>query len=521
MPRVSLKVQLSKEYLAKVLGNLSETFSRMAQKAIDSNRNLIEVITYFEDMDSGIERHFDLSPVLIPSLSPELRESMSEQDLEARKILESDFDKFIDYVVDDLPFFSLFQEEDASLPDTIVLTGLPTFKGQKGARGASNFVRAAGIDVKMLSVENDRLRGSRIRAANVAINRELGKYWSQQFGNNQKINLEVEFSRYPPDHPTNAGAAYLSFWVSEGAERFYPSQRSRGTRWFISVFLHLLATEKERGDYVILLDEPGSFLHARAQEDVRLLIERISAKCPVVYSTHIPALVDFTKPYRVLAVERVGESELADTQIYQALKIAAASRETLSPILEKMGADMRHQAVIKQSGNVILEEPSAHFYLRAFEKMLFDGELLSYIPASGVNNVPVMFSLMLAWGLRFAVLLDDDRQGREVRKELFRNYFGDNSEAGEAVVHRVRDCEGVEDLFGPDDFFGIVLQARHGAPDERKNSQAAKGLRIQKPVVAYQFYVRVERGEIRKSDFSEQTIRNFSGVIERLRSISL
>ena len=521
MPRISVRIRLSAEDVSSACTDRSPALVRMVGEAFARTDHVIEVVTSFDEVESKLERAFSLAPTVIPSVSPELLESMSDEAKEERKKLEGEYNDFFENIIEEIPLFSLFQEEVASLPDTIVLEGLPSFRGQAGARGARNFVRAAGIDTKILLEADDRRRATLIRTANTVINQELGKYWSQQFGNRQKITLEVEFSRYPSDHAQKPGAPYLSFWVSEGAERFYPSQRSRGTRWFVSMFLHLLATEREKDNYVVLLDEPGSFLHARAQEDVRLLIERISTKCPVIYSTHIPALVDFTKPYRVLAVERSGDGELSDTQIYQALKVATASRETLSPILEKMGADMRHQAVIKQEGNVLLEEPSAHFYLRAFERLIDDKESLSYVPASGVNNVPVMFALMVAWGLRFAVLLDDDKQGREVRKELVKNYFGDDVHQAEKVIHRIRDCDGIEDVFSRGDFFGVVLQGRHGASGDRKNSQAAKEMRVQKPVVAYEFFIRVERGEISKADLSNETIERFGALLVALKSKSI
>lgn len=521
LPRVSVRFKLEQDELARICKDRSDDLVRLAKEALSRSEGVFELVTFFDRVGQQIERDFELRPTVLPGISDGLLESMSDEERSAREQLERQFDSFLEELIELIPFFSLFQEESASLPDTVVLAGRPMFAGQVGAHGARNFLKAADLDTKALLAADDRRRATLIRTANAKINEELGKYWSQQFGNKRKITLEVEFSRHPSDHVEKPGAPYLSFWVSEGNERFYPSQRSRGTRWFVSVFLHLLATESSANNrYVVLLDEPGSFLHARAQDDVKRLIERIAGRCPVMYSTHIPALVDFTKPYRVLAVERSGESELSDTEIYQALKIATASRETLSPVLEKMGADMRHQAVIKHAGNVLLEEPSAHFYLRAFERILHGEERLSYVPASGVNNVPVMFALMVAWGLKFSVLLDDDKQGREVRKDLIKNYFGDSVERAGEVIHRIRDCEGIEDVFSQDDFFSLVLEGKYAALAGKKNSLAAKDLRIQKPVVAYMFYVRAERGEVVKDMLSQETVDRFAGLIAELTAKS-
>jgi len=57
----------------------------------------------------------------------------------------------------------------------------------------------------------------------------------------------------------------------------YPKQRSNGVRWFTSFFLQLKASSLDDGKQgqVILIDEPGGSLHARAQEDVIKVFEDI------------------------------------------------------------------------------------------------------------------------------------------------------------------------------------------------------------------------------------------------------
>ena len=102
-----------------------------------------------------------------------------------------------------------------------------------------------------------------------------------------------------------SGKPYLEFWIKDEGERLYPKQRSRGVRWFLSFYMELKASACENSKpLVLLVDEPGVSLHARAQEDVLKVFEDISQKIQVIYTTHSPHLVEINKLHRVLAVQR-------------------------------------------------------------------------------------------------------------------------------------------------------------------------------------------------------------------------
>jgi energy-coupling factor transporter ATP-binding protein EcfA2 len=61
-------------------------------------------------------------------------------------------------------------------------------------------------------------------------------------------------------------------------------ERSTGFRWFFSFLAAFSAYENNDSPVVILLDEPGLGLHARAQADfLRFIDERLSKRCQVVY----------------------------------------------------------------------------------------------------------------------------------------------------------------------------------------------------------------------------------------------
>ena len=65
-------------------------------------------------------------------------------------------------------------------------------------------------------------------------------------------------------------------------------ERSRGFVWFFSFLTYFSNLEEEKtNDLVLLLDEPGTNLHAMGQTDfLRFIKERLANKNQVIYSTH-------------------------------------------------------------------------------------------------------------------------------------------------------------------------------------------------------------------------------------------
>lgn len=182
---------------------------------------------------------------------------------------------------------------------------------------------------------------------------------------------------------------------------------------------------------------------------------------------------------------------------------------------------MRHQSVIKKSGNVLLEEPSAHFYLRGLAQLVGEaGRDLSFLSATGVNNVPTLFAMLVAWGLGFAVLVDDDSQARDVRKQLVRDWFAGSDEEADKKIVRLKACNGIEDAFTRAEFQHLVLKNEFEIDESTSNSAFVKKMRLKKPVLAYEFWLRVERGEILPAEISQETNERFSRIFAMLAAAS-
>jgi hypothetical protein len=415
------------------------------------------------------------------------------------------------------PNITLFDEDSGLLPNKIDIEDDCKLAKTSGAFAVRNFLSIAEIDLQKLVQNTDtRWRTGTLNSANRRVSGEFLKFWSQTIGKESKIQIKCSINHHPNSVADKSGKAYLEFLIEDGGAPLYPQQRSRGTRWFISFFLQMKASEQRANDHIFLLDEPGANLHEKAQTDVLRLLEKIKDSVGVIYSTHSPHLLDEKALYRVIAVERDTEADGFPTTLIGAHAFGAASTDTLSPIYTLMGANLSHQTAIKRKNNVILEELSAQYYLRAFWKLTECEQEVNFLPATGVSNVEMLVNLFLGWGLEFVVLVDDEASGRGVYNKLKRDVFLDNDKWAKSRMYKIADCEGVEDIFGPLDYRLHIQKNAELDLKGKKNSHWAKAHGAAKAMQALQFMLDVDRGHVTLEHLEKSTRENIQTLMDEV-----
>lgn len=417
-----------------------------------------------------------------------------------------------------LPLAVLFNEADGRLPSSVDIDESKKLVGGD-AKAAKNFLDIAGLQVAHLLSDEPRTRQNKLARASAALTADFNDFWSQTIGRSGRLDLSCQLEFHSTGASAKAGSPYLTFWVSDGATKLYPKQRSFGVRWFLSFYLQLRAAEKAGRRVVYLLDEPGANLHAKAQADVLRLIEKLGKQSAIVlYTTHSPQLIQYEKLYRVHAVQRGDDGGEAPTSVIDAHRLGSASTDTLFPILAAMGADVSQQQVIRKHGNVLLEEISGFYYLSALWKLLGIRTEAHFIAANGVDNIETLANMFMGWGLDFVIVVDDDSQGRGAYREMKRNLYGDDDAIACRSMFRLKDAAGIEDLFSIDDFKHLVLKDA-AAEIGTTNSAYVKSKRLSKPVLAHRFAQSVNSGEVSVESLSPETgerVRLLLGKIEQL-----
>lgn len=293
---------------------------------------------------------------------------------------------------------------------------------------------------------------------------------------------------------------------------FLPSQRSSGFQWFLSFFFAINAVKEEQN--IILIDEPGPYLHPKAQKDVLKALEVITESNQIVFTTHSPYLIDPNNLERVRLVNR-GEDNYTtiENQIHASV---VADQEVYTPIITAIGLDLSGSFGTFGEYNTIVEGISDYYYLECMKRYINNidqfGEM-RFIPSIGASQIDKLASLLIGWGVNFKVLLDNDNAGKTEKKEL-----EEKLSLTEEQLIFVSDEPGfaIEDLFSREDFLVYVAPGLKVIEKDEslKNSSLLKG---KKALVAKMFKERLQQKEIK---FTSETIDNFTSVFLKLYGVN-
>lgn len=420
-----------------------------------------------------------------------------------------------------VPVFEFFEDFSSLLPNKIDLEDLLNQNTYaEGYKAARNFLCVAGLNADFFREKNHRILKQKIENLNSEITIDFQDYWRQSVGKNDKIRIHFELEHYDNTKPEKSGKPYLEFWIKDKQERLYPKQRSRGVRWFLSFYLELKATAKENTvDRVMLIDEPGLSLHARAQEDVLKVFEDLRDHLQIIYCTHSPNLIDLKKLYRIMAVQRAKDAdEKSETIILDARYLNEASSDTLSPIYSLMGTRLNDRQFIFPKNNLIVEDSVTLHYIDAMAKLYdFEG-LAHFIPSSGAENIPTMANILFGWKIDFGVLVMDNPVNNQQIGVLKATTFFPNPEIAGKKIRCFEGFSGIEDLFSTIDFKRFILKQRIGITIP--NTEYIGSNNLSRIILVSDFCSKLQKEGTQYKDFDEETRENFGKLFQLIKSMT-
>jgi len=420
-----------------------------------------------------------------------------------------------------IPVFEMFEDFSSLLPNRIDIDEVFANKSHvEGYKAARNFLIVANLDENFFDVSNSRILHQKIEKLNNEVTLNFQDYWHQNLGNQDKIRINFELEHYDNSHPDKMGKPYLEFWIKDNQESLYPKQRSRGVRWFLSFYLELKASAilyKERSR-VFLIDEPGLSLHARAQEDVLKVLEDVKENIQIIYTTHSPHLINVSKLYRLLAVQRSMEGDMrSGTIIFDAQSLNKASPDTLAPIYTLMGTKLSDHQFIQKKNNLIVEDVTTYHYLKTIFNLIEFHKDIFFLPATDVLNVPSLVFILIGWKIDFVILLDDDESGNIVYNDLKTNLFQNNNKLAGRKMIKLENKPGVEDLFSKNDFNNFILQQQ--ANITGSNFDYIEDNNLSRNLLASNFILHVQNERVKFEDFDEETRENISILVHNLDNL--
>jgi len=414
------------------------------------------------------------------------------------------------------PVFTIFEDFGSLLPNRIDLEDIVAVdSGIEGYKAARNFMKIARLDYSFFMQPSSRILKQTIENLNQKLTHNFHDFWQQSVGGKNKIKIQFELEHYSSSHGEKSGKPYIEFWIKDEGERLYPKQRSRGVRWFLSFYLELQASAL--GDdkpIVLLVDEPGVSLHARAQEDVLKVFEDISDKIQIVYTTHSPHLVDVNKLHRVLAVQRDDfENYRSATKIIDPVLLAAATPDTLTPIHSVMGNPFG-AGFSDRKANLIVSDTGSYYFLSSILRLSGDKPAFNTVPATSADSIPSLCNIMIGWGLQFYVLVFDNDDDNRAATITGSTIFRENSNV---TIRFQSPFHAVEDLFSTLDFKKHIVKTREGITVP--NSVYLNDKKLPRSFLASRLLSEINSGTLTAKDFDEESHENFRMLMEKLKAL--
>ncbi len=155
-----------------------------------------------------------------------------------------------------------------------------------------NLLKISGINDPSI-VFDDSTHGRRaIEEASRVATERIQQVWSQE------PSLEIKLR-------VNGKTLYIDF-SDETTVYDTPKSRSNGFLWYLSFYINFLAATNDANinEYVFLFDEPGVHLHPSGQKDLTQLLENLSKKNQIIYTTHSPFMINRNYPHRVKVITK-------------------------------------------------------------------------------------------------------------------------------------------------------------------------------------------------------------------------
>jgi predicted ATP-dependent endonuclease of OLD family len=223
--------------------------------------------------------------------------------------------------------------------------------------------------------------------------------------------------------------------------------------------------KKDRGNVIILLDEPGLNLHGRAQADLlRYIEEKLKPDHQVIFTTHSPFMVPADRLDWVRTVEDVVVQK-GQTFVSLGTKVGddvlSTDRDTLFPLQAALGYEITQSLFIGEH-TLLVEGPGDILYLKAFSNELGARGRTSLdkrwivCPTNGIDKVAAFVSLFGGNKLHVAILVDYAKGQKAKVDQIKQSKLLQDGHVFAVTDFVQQDEADVEDLLGPELYVDLV-----------------------------------------------------------------
>ena len=417
-PRVKLKKGFREEVESQI-DTLTEKIGAHAKRYApfaDSRSMYEEIVTSFlstdfADLDSLNEGFAVFSAKLegLPNQDNAIQEDIDDSLKELGATIEESTETvtYEDKILEIMPNFIYFDSMLDLLDNTVNISEFS--RAKKKYKTFRRLTELANLDVERLATGEVFDRRFATEEASATITGLVNESWTQE-----KVEVKIGI---------DARDLYV-YVLDESGGHDPPRKRSDGFQWFLSFYINFMAGS--RGEFkntILLLDNPGVYLHPSGQKDLLHTLEEIAKTNQIVFTTHSPFLIDRKHLNRVRIVSKSG---LREGSIIKE-KFHVSDFDALQPIRAAIGMTLG-DALFGTKKNLIVEGYSDNLILEAmsgFCKRINKNHLgpkVSIVSVGSADRIPYYALLLSKEDLSYAVILDNDTKGRRVKKLLIEEY---------------------------------------------------------------------------------------------------
>ena len=307
---------------------------------------------------------------------------------------------------------------------------------------------------------------ARLEAAENQLTQKVLAYWSQ----NQHLRMKFDIRQAQPEDPEGMTSG-TNIWARVQDTKHMVSTalrtRSRGFVWFFS-FLAWYSHQKDE-KLILLLDEPGLSLHAKAQADLLHYFEKeLKPYHQLIYTTHSPFMIDPTHFGRVrivqdLSIEKNSEDLSEEQQGTQVVtEILDATPDSLFPLQGALGYEI-YQTLFVGPNSLVVEGVSDLLYIQTISALLQTrgkaglNAAWTLTPVGGSDKVPTFVALIGAQtNLNVAVLIDYQKRDQQNIENLYKKKLLHKNHVLTYADFVAGEEADIEDMFSPEFYLKLV-----------------------------------------------------------------
>jgi len=385
--------------------------------------------------------------------------------LKSANYLQEIYTKYVKQIIPKFLYFDEYYQMSG-------MVNIPKLKNRVQAKNINDsdkpmlgLIELAGLSLDSFDqIQNTRELLNKLEGASNKIQRSFMKYWSQS--TNISMQLDVRDGK-PQDMEEFRSGANILTSIRDNIHQVTTmiGERSRGFIWFFSFIAWFsLQKSKHNCDIILLLDEPGLTLHAKAQYDLlRYIEEELSPYHQVIYTTHSPFMIDMKHTERIYIVEDKGldkDGEVIGTKVTN--DVLETGQDSLFPLQSALGYEIT-QSLFIGPFCLIVEGVSDLLYITAISSILEKAGRAkldpkwTITPIGGIDKTPAFVSLFSSQKtMKLAVLIDFQSKDKQLIENLYKKNLIKKTNVKTFADFNNNQESDIEDLFEPSFYIKLM-----------------------------------------------------------------